>query len=49
MNQVQGTVDERIEQVYKQNPGLQGAVEYLAGSIYKKTLTVWSYDRASNH
>lgn len=38
VNQVQGTLDERIEQVYKQNPGLQGAVEILRVAFTKRLL-----------
>jgi hypothetical protein len=35
---VQGTLDERIEQVYKQNLGLRGAVEILRVAFTKRLL-----------
>jgi hypothetical protein len=38
VNQVQGTLDEQIEQVYKQNLGLQGAVEILRMAFTKRLL-----------
>jgi hypothetical protein len=38
VNQVQGTQDERIEQVYKQNPRLQGTVDILWVAFSKRLI-----------
>ena len=38
VNQVQGTQDEQIEQVYKQNPRLQGTVDILQVAFSKKLI-----------
>ena len=38
VNQVQGTPDERIEQIYKQNPGIWGVVEILWVAFTKRLL-----------
>jgi hypothetical protein len=38
VNQVQGTQDERIEQVYKQNPRLQGTVDILRVAFSKRLI-----------
>ena len=38
VNQVQGTPDERIEQIYKQNPGIRGVVEILWVAFTKRLL-----------
>jgi hypothetical protein len=38
VNQVQGSPDERIEQVYKQNPGLRGNVDILRVAFRKRLI-----------
>jgi len=38
VNQVQGSLDEQIEQVYKQNPGLRGNVDILRVAFRKRLI-----------
>jgi hypothetical protein len=38
VNQVQGTPDEHIEQIYKQNPGIRGVVDILRVAFSKRPL-----------
>jgi hypothetical protein len=38
VNQVQGSLEERIEQIYKQNPGLRGNVDILQVAFRKRLI-----------
>jgi hypothetical protein len=38
VNQVQGTPDKRVEQIYKQNPGIRGVVDILRVAFSKRLL-----------
>jgi hypothetical protein len=38
VNQMQSTLDKQIEQIYKQNPGIQGVVDILQVAFSKRLL-----------